>query len=514
MKFLLFIFFISINLFLIACPGSMIKYFDEEQKAKANYKPQYNTNPNTKNYQTIEEKSKLLKIDSNLTKAELRINNDSAYQNNINLELSSLDSRSFPDLVEIKLTVKDADGKYISELAPPYINKKIDYRKYWTSLLDSSNEEVNVKDFTVEEIRSKNSKPFSIVYLVDYSGSMSYESKVAVNKSITPILRSSKKDDYISFVKFRSNAFTEIPLQKSKQFLKNKTKVNISDDSISGGTNINEAFKYAFNELKKSPKTHQKLIVLISDGEDTFSQEQKDIIQKEIFENNIQVYAISIGLYSSHVLTISQSGFNVISNNNPVIFLDWIVNISGGKHYNIMYNYEFPFVFADIYLQLKNYYSLKYKAPNFNSIHKVAVSLNIDELNIKKKATEYYDKSIFKTYDPIGEVKLLNIEFESGKSIVNQKSYPILNDIISYMKQVESVSIEISGHTDNVGEEKDNLILSKQRAEAVKKYIVLNNIDKKRIKTKGFGESKPLNDNSTEENRKVNRRTEFKILKK
>jgi outer membrane protein OmpA-like peptidoglycan-associated protein len=84
-----------------------------------------------------------------------------------------------------------------------------------------------------------------------------------------------------------------------------------------------------------------------------------------------------------------------------------------------------------------------------------------------------------------------------------------LNKLVELMKDNPSVTIRINGYTDNVGNEADNLKLSDNRAKAVVNYLVNKGIDAKRLTSKGFGEMQPLADNSTEEGRTLNRRTEF-----
>jgi outer membrane protein OmpA-like peptidoglycan-associated protein len=110
------------------------------------------------------------------------------------------------------------------------------------------------------------------------------------------------------------------------------------------------------------------------------------------------------------------------------------------------------------------------------------------------------------------KVVLKNIFFESGKSEIRPESTPELQNLIRVMKNNPSIKIEISGHTDNVGDPKANLALSEIRANEVMKYLVINGIDKSRITAKGYGSTVPLESNDTEEGRKQNRRTEFKIL--
>jgi OmpA-OmpF porin, OOP family len=71
--------------------------------------------------------------------------------------------------------------------------------------------------------------------------------------------------------------------------------------------------------------------------------------------------------------------------------------------------------------------------------------------------------------------------------------------------------VRISGHTDNTGSEEHNLSLSKRRADVVAEYLVKNGVDIHRVETFGFGSSKPIGTNTTDEKRKKNRRVELLI---
>lgn len=114
----------------------------------------------------------------------------------------------------------------------------------------------------------------------------------------------------------------------------------------------------------------------------------------------------------------------------------------------------------------------------------------------------------------IGEtVRINNVFFDFGKSILRTESYPELNRIVSLINLNPDLEIEISGHTDNTGEDKVNLKLSDERAKAVKNYLVLKGIPETRVSAKGFGETKPVAGNDTEEGKQFNRRVEFTILK-
>ncbi len=117
--------------------------------------------------------------------------------------------------------------------------------------------------------------------------------------------------------------------------------------------------------------------------------------------------------------------------------------------------------------------------------------------------------------DPIETGKsviLKNIFFDTDSFNLKPESRGQLTEIIDFMKFNSGLVIEIGGHTDDHGSESHNLILSGKRAEAVVQYLVANGISAVRLKSKGYGFSVPLTDNSTEEGRAQNRRTEFKIL--
>ena len=111
-----------------------------------------------------------------------------------------------------------------------------------------------------------------------------------------------------------------------------------------------------------------------------------------------------------------------------------------------------------------------------------------------------------------GRVSLKNVNFKSGSSNLTKESFPILDDAVLVLTANSSVKIEIQGFTDDIGDANANLILSKERAESVKDYIVFKGIDEKRIQTKGFGETMNIADNESKKNRAKNRRIEFIIL--
>src|SRR5690606_9309105 len=107
---------------------------------------------------------------------------------------------------------------------------------------------------------------------------------------------------------------------------------------------------------------------------------------------------------------------------------------------------------------------------------------------------------------------LKNIFFETGKYSLEQSSTAELNKLGEFMQKNPKLKIEVSGHTDHVGKDEDNILLSQNRANSVVEFLAKNGIPKERLSSKGYGETQPTASNESAEGRAANRRTEFKIL--
>jgi outer membrane protein OmpA-like peptidoglycan-associated protein len=105
------------------------------------------------------------------------------------------------------------------------------------------------------------------------------------------------------------------------------------------------------------------------------------------------------------------------------------------------------------------------------------------------------------------------ILFNSGTAYIHPSSYYALDTIVRVLKNDPLWHVDIEGHTDNTGGEKQNLLLSQQRADACKEYLIRAGISENRISAIGYGDLNPIADNSSEEGRKINRRTEFLLFK-
>jgi outer membrane protein OmpA-like peptidoglycan-associated protein len=110
--------------------------------------------------------------------------------------------------------------------------------------------------------------------------------------------------------------------------------------------------------------------------------------------------------------------------------------------------------------------------------------------------------------------RINNIHFESDAFELNQQAKNILNSFVEFMILNPTIELAIHGHTDNVGDSESNQILSSKRAQKVHDYLLEMGLSSQRLSYEGYGEGKPIVPNDTEENKAINRRTEFFILKK
>jgi outer membrane protein OmpA-like peptidoglycan-associated protein len=109
-------------------------------------------------------------------------------------------------------------------------------------------------------------------------------------------------------------------------------------------------------------------------------------------------------------------------------------------------------------------------------------------------------------------IRLNNIFFETAKATLLPESQQELDNLVKILNDNSKMKIEIQGHTDNVGSDASNLTLSDNRAKSVVAYLVGKGIAANRLTAKGYGETKPVATNDTDEGKALNRRVEFKII--
>ncbi len=210
------------------------------------------------------------------------------------------------------------------------------------------------------------------------------------------------------------------------------------------------------------------------------SLEDDSKIIKEVKKINFQDKIYTAGdmqLAKNRKIYFKTSGFKITDRKDIRNYLGCIENIDG-----------------DI-----NNIKITYKAIEFPN--------NVTDIfpNITHLLPPFYDSI------KIGESFQRQILFDTQKSEIKTWHTPILQDIILFLNQNKNTKITIIGHTDNEGNKENNKKLSFQRAKSVADYIISQKIDKNRIKIEGLGDTKPIIENDSEENKTKNRRVEFLI---
>lgn len=105
-----------------------------------------------------------------------------------------------------------------------------------------------------------------------------------------------------------------------------------------------------------------------------------------------------------------------------------------------------------------------------------------------------------------------NITFATDQAAVQPQFYPTLNSVALVLREFDQTLVDVYGHTDSTGSDSYNFGLSQQRAQSVLAYLVSQGLDPRRFESQGFGETRPIADNSTEQGRSANRRVEIRIV--
>jgi outer membrane protein OmpA-like peptidoglycan-associated protein len=143
----------------------------------------------------------------------------------------------------------------------------------------------------------------------------------------------------------------------------------------------------------------------------------------------------------------------------------------------------------------------------------LSVNENLELITIN--SYEEVEKNLLLVPIEVGEsIQLNNVFFEQGKATLRQESVPELDRLTEILKENRTLEIELSGYTDSMGPGDALQQLSEDRVAAVIDYLVAHGINKRRLRGRGYGSENPSARNDTEEHRRMNRRVEFRIVKK
>lgn len=189
-----------------------------------------------------------------------------------------------------------------------------------------------------------------------------------------------------------------------------------------------------------------------------------------------------------------------------VVFEDLLSGSRAGRCLLSSYGYYY------ILLPVNKKYSYFIDAPGFYPVAKnLDLTANVAKYIIND---DFQVVSLEQMAEQNLSVRINNIFFDYDKSALRNESFLELDRVVTLLNDNPAISIEISGYTDNKGSDDYNIKLSQSRAKSVRDYLVSKGINPDRVISKGYGKTNPVAGNDTEEGRQLNRRVEFKILKK
>ncbi len=214
------------------------------------------------------------------------------------------------------------------------------------------------------------------------------------------------------------------------------------------------------------------------------------------------IYVVNRPNHSKHMIGLG--GLVVDEDNHPIEATITVTDLENNQVVGVYSSNSITGKYS-LALDFGKNYSIQFEAENF--------IFHSENVNINNPEVIFVDSRTFKLkrIKEGNSLVLNNVFFDYNKFDIKNESLPELDKLLEFMKKNPNIYVEIGGFTDSIGEEDYNLKLSRKRANEVCKYLVDKGIPKKNLKAQGYGESKPVASNTTEEGRKLNRRTECHI---
>lgn len=481
---------VLLGLVLQACPILIVNDLVQREirldSLRNNHRPNYLSKSISYDEYSALKKNRTTSVDSSIN-----ISNNTNVLD-FRVTINNIKTDKFPNEISIELVIADTNGVYLKNLAPPFNN---DYAEIWDKLTDKCKNGIgNVHNLKVEEVQSDNSPNYAIAFVLDHSGSMGEAKVNKLQAGVIELVQYLKEPDMVSITKFTDEMYTTINMTRDKFFVLDSFKVVGMEGIGSSGTAYYDAIEEGLKQLENAPDDYEKIIIAFTDGGDGSSESTKEEVIPQLLDKKVKLFNVGYGYADIEVLEDMSTQSN-------------------GKFYMTISSKEFPYVLRDIYLKLSNYFRITYTPEDCEGLHSVNIPINLPNNGGLIVGTTSYEIDA-KPVIEVGDVVFLNIEFEVGKStITNSKSLAEIRKIAKWMKDNPTNIISVKGHTDNSGETSFNQQLSEQRANSVKAKLVEYGIDKARINTEGYGDTKPLYDNDSEENKRKNRRTEIELIK-
>ena len=157
---------------------------------------------------------------------------------------------------------------------------------------------------------------------------------------------------------------------------------------------------------------------------------------------------------------------------------------------------------------------LKKGSSHILTVEKLTLKFEFGQFDIPKKDGKFTmeENLQIKVITQYKRTYRLDVHFAPNKSDLYPAAKKEVDNLLEEMRKNPTMKVEVAGHTDNVGDDKLNMQVSQKRANAIKFYLVEQGIVEKRIVSKGYGETAPIGDNTTEDGRNRNRRIEIRMF--
>lgn len=367
--------------------------------------------------------------------------------------------------------------------------------KFLCEIIDSSNyKRIPIKDYTITKKTTKDRVPVYLTLVLDHSGSMGDARAESMQNAILEFIKNTlQSEDKLMIVKFDSkNNAVSVPVSSGTDFENFKVGFANKLEGYGTATALYDAIETGMSEMEyNATGDYAKSLVVLTDG----------------YENSSKVISAGADLVNlARKANISINTVGYASNVDKLLLADTLAMQTGGIFQHICNTNDLKLVFEDIYYRLKNYYLLEYSTINYPGAHFVKLSLCDKKARIQAENL-YLHPGVEKEL-PIP----IDVYFDFAKATLKQPDSKVAIDIMdTLLRNDPMMKIEIQGHTDSIGTEKANQQLSENRAKSVMNALIAKGIDKSRISAVGYGETKPIADNSTEEGRAANRRVVFVI---
>ena len=394
-------------------------------------------------------------------------------------------------------------------------------------------ETMKIDDYQILEFSEKRKTSVAMCFVLDHSGSMGEINARLMQTGLIGLSENIKRNEAVSIIKFDDSVVNVVDLTTRKSKIARDFGV-VGLDDFGGGTALLDGINCGLDVLIENYSYLNKALIVLTDGYENASSSTKNDVLLKAMKNQIGIYSIGFG------------------SSIDVEFLQSISTNTSGGYYWINDNSLFDDVFSDVYKNMKNYYSLNFSTP-YPGQYKITLELCYD--NVHDSIVYYFDNyvpdllftdnqkeydSLFYEITGVGDTISIddfnsykiyeNIEFTEFRKEFDSLIFPDIKfhfdetrivegtdkeliNVIEFLKKYPHLRIEVQGHTDNRGGYLYNEKLSQARAEKVRQMIVAQGINAQRVRTIGYGETKPIDTNYTDKGRQENRRVEFLLVK-